>query len=390
MLLKPAISCIISYINFSEKGYVMKDILRKTGLHISDRMERHEVMKRLLFDNLSFCLPMGVLTAGTGIVCFFLSIPAGSNMHWIRTYLVLAVGSLLVIFTSLYYRKHQKARALPGWIAFFIYFFSCSYYGMARALFTYSSKNNSILAFVIMVVWCFGIFELYPLASIIYGAIEFYGMYYLMDMVGIHNYDLTNWTLFYFVIIVLSIIRYTLSIRNIYNAMEIEVRNDQLEYLSCRDGLTGLYNRFYLREKFASYLNHELIVAMMDIDDFKHYNDDFGHAYGDYILKLYARTAQHSFGNSDVYRYGGDEILIVSRQSRKTFEKEIKAFGSDLKLGFAQNSTVTPTFSLGYVLGSASDNNGLRLLLKQADENLYDIKHSAKNAFKGSTYKKDA
>lgn len=49
---------------------MIKEFLRKTGLYIPDKMELHEVMRRLLKDNLSFGLPMAVLTAATGLIYF--------------------------------------------------------------------------------------------------------------------------------------------------------------------------------------------------------------------------------------------------------------------------------------------------------------------------------
>ena len=52
---------------------MIKEFLRKTGLYIPDKMELHEVMRRLLKDNLSFGLPMAVLTAASGLIYFFVS-----------------------------------------------------------------------------------------------------------------------------------------------------------------------------------------------------------------------------------------------------------------------------------------------------------------------------
>lgn len=354
------------------------------GLHIKDGTERHEVMRRLLLDNLSIGFLMSILTSATGIY-YMCAGPADAGWHYRLANLVLSLGSVTILLTAIYYRLHPRSRILPGWISFFIYFFSCSFYGMSRSLFSYESGKNYLMVFVVVVVWCFGIFELYPLASIIYGAAVFYVMYYLMEKAGFHDYDVINWTIFFIVIMFLSVIRYALAMKNIYNSMEIEVRNQQLEYLSSRDGLTGMYNRFYLKDQMKTYIGENLIYAMLDIDDFKHYNDDYGHDYGDFILKLYGRTALHNFDGADIFRYGGDEILIVSRQDRGHFESQIVSFRNDLRRGFDKGSTA-PTFSLGYVCGKATDQTSLRYLLKLADENLYQVKHLNKNAFKGSEY----
>lgn len=49
------------------------------------------------------------------------------------------------------------------------------------------------------------------------------------------------------------------------------------------DELTGIYNRLALRECFPNYLNQEVGAAMIDLDNFKRFNDNYGHAYGDLV-----------------------------------------------------------------------------------------------------------
>ena len=69
---------------------------------------------------------------------------------------------------------------------------------------------------------------------------------------------------------------------------ELSLRNEQLLMLSGTDGLTGLSNRFALRREFDSFIGREICVMMSDIDDFKYYNDNFGHEVGDEVLIRYA------------------------------------------------------------------------------------------------------
>ena len=77
------------------------------------------------------------------------------------------------------------------------------------------------------------------------------------------------------------------------------------------DVLTGVYNRRYYEEQMRE-ARVPSGVAMMDIDDFKIYNDFYGHTVGDIVLRTFADVVRGSLRRSDVLmRYGGDEFLLV-------------------------------------------------------------------------------
>ena len=93
----------------------------------------------------------------------------------------------------------------------------------------------------------------------------------------------------------------------------------ELKRLSIRDGLTGLFNRRYFdenlkREAIRAFRQHYgLFLLLVDVDNFKDYNDQFGHQKGDDLLKELARLMMlYSRDNVDsVYRYGGDEFAVI-------------------------------------------------------------------------------
>lgn len=63
---------------------------------------------------------------------------------------------------------------------------------------------------------------------------------------------------------------------------------------------------------------------MTDIDNFKEYNDSLGHAFGDEILGNFGRCLCSVFGHDDVYRYGGDEFLVIAdNYNDETFLKAV-------------------------------------------------------------------
>ena len=92
----------------------------------------------------------------------------------------------------------------------------------------------------------------------------------------------------------------------------------ELEKLVIQDDLTGLKNRRYLRQFLPQILTlagqYDLRVTLLifDIDDFKHYNDAYGHAVGDNVLQQAGRMIQHCCRSHDVVaRLGGDEFAVV-------------------------------------------------------------------------------
>ncbi len=95
-------------------------------------------------------------------------------------------------------------------------------------------------------------------------------------------------------------------------------RIEELEKLVIQDDLTGLKNRRYLRQFLPQILalaeREQLRVTLLlfDIDDFKHYNDAYGHAVGDNVLRQAGRMIQRCCRSHDVVvRLGGDEFAVV-------------------------------------------------------------------------------
>lgn len=103
---------------------------------------------------------------------------------------------------------------------------------------------------------------------------------------------------------------------------ELEDVNKKLELLATTDGLTGLYNRIkidelirYEREKQKRFGN-PFCIAMMDLDNFKLINDEYGHLIGDKVLVEVAKRLKRCIRKTDaVGRWGGEEFLIVLAQT---------------------------------------------------------------------------
>jgi len=148
-------------------------------------------------------------------------------------------------------------------------------------------------------------------------------------------------------------------------------------YNSRRDGLTKVLNRRDYERAISAAKRSGLFysVILMDIDDFKHINDTYGHPKGDEVLKKLGTILKRVSDKSTVaYRYGGEEFaMIVSGKSAKSAyglaEMIRRDFGS-LEWDFKEQITI----SMGVAGGSGEDD-----VLKRADENLYHSKRNGKN-----------
>jgi two-component system cell cycle response regulator len=163
---------------------------------------------------------------------------------------------------------------------------------------------------------------------------------------------------------------------------------ENLIKMTSTDQLTGVYNRRFidmtLGEQLAIHRNLGLSfsVALLDIDFFKKFNDTYGHAYGDLVLKEVAKFIKQSLGeNSWIARYGGEEFVIFFGRSNATevYQKveSIRQGLENLKLSDGTTETsVTASFGVATfpkLDGSVND------LIEKADALLYESKRAGRN-----------
>jgi diguanylate cyclase (GGDEF)-like protein len=150
--------------------------------------------------------------------------------------------------------------------------------------------------------------------------------------------------------------------------------------LAVKDGLTGLYNRRSFEQMITmqfSYLErHEIpfSLLMIDIDNFKRYNDTNGHPAGDSLLKKAAEVFRNSVRDSDsVCRYGGEEFVIMLPQADKRIAQLIAE-----RIRVQASVYLPATVSIG-LAAFPDDAKDQHAIVKKADEALYAAKQTGKN-----------
>ncbi|MCM1535958.1 MAG: diguanylate cyclase [Clostridium sp.] len=165
--------------------------------------------------------------------------------------------------------------------------------------------------------------------------------------------------------------------------MQLRYQNEILDKLASTDPLTGLYNRrsmdVFLQQALKS--DSGFCVVMCDIDDFKKINDNYGHDFGDIVLKEIANIiVKQVSANGYVCRWGGEEILILVSGSAKENAARI---AENIRSNVANhvfelnNKWVHCTLTLG--VSTYREGQTVEETITDADDHLYQGKRSGKN-----------
>lgn len=161
-------------------------------------------------------------------------------------------------------------------------------------------------------------------------------------------------------------------------SLKREVERELMKESLLYDELTGTLNRKALHEELKALEKTPpttpLVFGIADIDHFKSVNDLYGHHVGDLCLMEFSCILCEYFGDSSVYRYGGDEFCLVLRNTTlSTAEQLCERVQNRLRrVEFEGVPELKPTASFG--LTAFSTQEGSSRLFNQADEALYDAK----------------
>ncbi len=169
-----------------------------------------------------------------------------------------------------------------------------------------------------------------------------------------------------------------------------EVKEKRIfQEMALMDGLTQIYNRRYFDELLrregerATRYNQKFSLLLLDIDDFKKYNDLYGHPAGDEVLRHVADCLVHQTRSTDFSaRYGGEEFAVIAPHTDKKYVSFLAArishFIATKDMMVNESVKTQVTVSIG-VATFGADASSVEELVKRADEALYEAKRLGKN-----------
>lgn len=177
-----------------------------------------------------------------------------------------------------------------------------------------------------------------------------------------------------------GIINYFITITYYEKYDKVKNINNKLMQCINTDELTGLFNRRALNENMSKINNLPFYsIIFTDIDNFREFNNSYGHDIGDIVLKKVSEVIKVTIGDKgSAYRYGGEEIVIVlfncNKDDAKRTAEEIRARILNI------DNTPYPniTMSLG-VSSYPEDGTNIDIVLNKADNALLSAKESGKN-----------
>lgn len=180
--------------------------------------------------------------------------------------------------------------------------------------------------------------------------------------------------------------------------LSVSIANKKLEFSANGDLLTSFMNRRGLEKaapmlrSFCKNNGYDFCLIMIDIDNFKSYNDRYGHLEGDFCLKAVSACVKENFSRpTDLcVRYGGEEFLILTAQ--KDVEKLVEHLEDTLELVNdieLENTYESVSVSAGLYVATEEDAElSIERLVERADKQLYNAKKHGKNcvSYKNEIY----
>ena len=179
------------------------------------------------------------------------------------------------------------------------------------------------------------------------------------------------------------------SVNRLIRDYRLEKTMQYYRQLSILDGLTEVFNHRYFHEVMvreisrAKRFSHPLSLLMVDVDDFKQYNDAYGHIAGDRALRKVAHVFTEAIRKLDlVFRYGGEEFTIIlvetDREGALVIAERIRREVEKTKFEEDGSIVVKLTVSIG-LASYPKDTQYKEGLIQKVDKALYKAKHLGKN-----------
>ncbi len=169
-----------------------------------------------------------------------------------------------------------------------------------------------------------------------------------------------------------------------YNKMYARYRSslEHLNYKASHDELTGAYNRAGYELLLSSVDLESTYMMLMDVDDFKSVNDNYGHDVGDKVLIRLVEVLKSVFRDDDcICRIGGDEFVVFMVHSSGIQQNLIESKIEQIRKGLADAGDGLPSVSVSIGIVSGKSVNGAENLFEKTDTAMYESKRKGKNTY---------
>lgn len=176
---------------------------------------------------------------------------------------------------------------------------------------------------------------------------------------------------------------------------DLERANEKLHSLAIRDGLTDLFNHRHINEiidqeiRNSALEDSDLSLIFVDVDNFKTFNDEYGHQHGDIILRELASLMRDNVRNKDIVaRWGGEEFVVLSPNTDEAVaislaESLRKTIAEHTFIGDSETFDMTITISAGVACNQSHKSKAA--LIEAADAALYDAKENGRNQVRAAS-----
>lgn len=350
----------------------------------------HSFYDNITKQNISKILIIGSIYCGLEIIGLIMS-TLGFFESDIRLY-VAAIVVLHIVFLPILYFSNEKIESgntgnmIKLKVLERLYYYGILLWGSVFNVLVYlTEKDITIYSSVVLLIAA--LFVLKPMASRFLYIINFI-IFSVLIYINMENTLVAHGLIFrslIVTIIALAITHTNFAIRkNLFESkQQLEKVNLTLRDQALRDSLTKLYNNGYMFDFIENAINnpercgHTFSLLMIDIDDFKNVNDQYGHLFGDTVICGIANKLMELTRGEDVVgRYGGEEYIVALCGANLETATEIaERIRRDVE-GIKFDEDLKVTISIG--ISEYNGQNTLELV-KEADDNLYQAKRDGKN-----------
>ena len=288
---------------------------------------------------------------------------------------------VIIVFLGIYYLTEKRDHSFEPVI--YLYIFVTILLVAAGLFDTIFIPDNDAFLFMMLLVLLPGMIMDKPWRVYLY--IFGFTVYFVVHILAVKDPEVAPVDLIHLTVCMfLSWIHFSLGF---YSRMSSYKKSDSVEQTAEHDKLTGIYNRWGGEGLIKNYVTNSLSGTLMiiDLDDFKHVNDTYGHAVGDDVLVAAARVLTSVFRESDVVmRMGGDEYVVyaVGMADRIFAEKRLQQLNERMRtIHPAGEAGDHITVSIGAVVNDGSYPD-YEILFGVADKQLYEVKAHGKDSYK--------